>query len=57
MDKYAKRTFISSPKGNGRERLTFAQIYEQSIVLAAWMQARGLGLGSRIAIGGKNSTG
>ncbi|WVR08281.1 hypothetical protein IAU60_005328 [Kwoniella sp. DSM 27419] len=40
-----------------RENVTFAQVLEKSLRLAAWMKGRGLGIGSRVMIGGINCTG
>ncbi|KAK1923795.1 hypothetical protein DB88DRAFT_492483 [Papiliotrema laurentii] len=59
LAKYSSRTFLSSPTDGGRdrERVTFAEVLEKSLTLAAWMRTRGLGKGSRIGIGGMNCTG
>ncbi|WRT69457.1 uncharacterized protein IL334_006443 [Kwoniella shivajii] len=40
-----------------RENVTFGQVLEKSLRLASWMRKRGLGVGSRIMIGGRNCTG
>ncbi|ORX37971.1 hypothetical protein BD324DRAFT_650512 [Kockovaella imperatae] len=56
--KYTSRTFLSSPvEPSGRQEWTFGQVVEESLKLAGWMKSRGLGIGSRIAIGGGNSAG
>lgn len=59
MVKYADRTFISSPSSSGtsRESVTFKQVHERAERLAGWMKEQGLGMGSRVAIGGSNSAG
>ncbi|KAK4688559.1 hypothetical protein P7C73_g1539, partial [Tremellales sp. Uapishka_1] len=50
---YGTRPFIA----DGRNVETFAAIMEKSLTLAVWMRNRGLGMGSRIALGGGNSAG
>nr|XP_018260501.1 long-chain fatty acid CoA ligase [Kwoniella dejecticola CBS 10117]OBR82659.1 long-chain fatty acid CoA ligase [Kwoniella dejecticola CBS 10117] len=47
----------STPDFDPRENVTFGQVLEKSLRLAAWMRKRGLGVGSRIMIGGRNCTG
>jgi hypothetical protein len=42
---------------DGREHVTFRQTIEKALKTAAWMQSIGLGVGSKVAIGGGNSTG
>ena len=58
LAKYANRTFISAPASTStssqRERFTFNQVLDRAELLAAWFQERGLGVGSRVAIGGGN---
>ena len=56
--KYSDRTFLSSPmEPSGRSAYTFKQVMERAEKLGSWMRRRGLGMGSRIAIGGGNSVG
>jgi hypothetical protein len=59
---YPERTFMSSPlplsQGlDAREHVTFRDTLEKAIRVAAWMRSKGLGIGSKVAIGGGNSTG
>jgi hypothetical protein len=59
---YPDRTFMSSPlplsQGvDAREHVTFRDTLEKAIRVAAWMRSKGLGVGSKVAIGGGNSTG
>jgi long-subunit acyl-CoA synthetase (AMP-forming) len=61
FEMYPDRTFISSPlplsQGlDSREHVTFRQTLEQVLRTAAWMRSQGLGVGSKVAIGGGNST-
>ncbi|WVQ89409.1 hypothetical protein IAS59_003167 [Cryptococcus gattii] len=72
LQKYSQRGFISSPlplrepfkssetltgKVNPREHLTFGDVLDRSLKLAAWMRSRGVRVGDRVVIGGKNCTG
>ncbi|WVQ79445.1 hypothetical protein IAT38_001543 [Cryptococcus sp. DSM 104549] len=69
LQKWGERTFLSSPLPipgapaayrwdvDPREHVTYNEVLERSIRLAAWMRARGLGVGSKIVIDGGNSTG
>jgi hypothetical protein len=59
---YPDRIFMSSPlplsQGvDAREHVTFRDTLEKAIRVAAWMRSKGLGIGSKVAIGGGNSTG
>ena len=59
---YPDRIFMSSPlplsQGvDAREHVTFRDTLERAIRIAAWMRSKGLGIGSKVAIGGGNSTG
>jgi len=59
---YPDRIFMSSPlplsQGvDAREHVTFRDTLERAIKIAAWMRGKGLGIGSKVAIGGGNSTG
>jgi len=59
---YPDRVFMSSPlplsQGvDAREHVTFRDTLERAIRIAAWMRSKGLGIGSKVAIGGGNSTG
>jgi hypothetical protein len=59
---YPDRIFMSSPlplsQGvHAREHVTFRDTLEKAIRVAAWMRSKGLGIGSKVAIGGGNSTG
>ena len=59
---YPDRVFMSSPlplsQGvDAREHVTFRDTLERAIKIAAWMRGKGLGIGSKVAIGGGNSTG
>ena len=59
---YPDRTFMSSPlplsQGvDSREHVTFRETLEKAFKIAAWMRSKGLGVGSKVAIGGGNSTG
>ncbi|WWD20097.1 hypothetical protein CI109_104571 [Kwoniella shandongensis] len=40
-----------------RENVTFGEVLQMALRLAAWMRARGLGVGSKVVIGGRNCTG
>jgi len=42
---------------DAREHVTFRDTLEKAIRAAAWMRSKGLGIGSKVAIGGGNSTG
>ncbi|WVQ79443.1 hypothetical protein IAT38_001541 [Cryptococcus sp. DSM 104549] len=46
-----------SPDIDPREHLTFREALTRALRLAAWMRSRGLGVGSRVVIGGGNYTG
>ncbi|RXK37731.1 hypothetical protein M231_04980 [Tremella mesenterica] len=54
MTTYHERIFLSFPSVQGREYLTYGQVMEKSLELAAWMRSRGLGLGSKVGIVGMN---
>jgi hypothetical protein len=59
---YPDRIFMSSPlplsQGiDAREHVTFSDTLEQTIRTAAWLRSKGLGVGSKVAIGGGNCTG
>jgi hypothetical protein len=59
---YPDRIFMSSPLPlshgvDAREHVTFRDTLEKAIRVAAWMRSKGLGIGSKVAIGGGNSTG
>lgn len=59
---YPDRIFISSPlplsQGqDSREHVTFQETLDQALRTAAWMRIQGLGVGSKVAVGGGNSTG
>lgn len=59
---YPDRIFMSSPlplsQGvDAREHVTFRETSEKAIRTAAWMKSQSLGIGSKVAIGGGNSTG
>nr|XP_019043272.1 long-chain fatty acid CoA ligase [Kwoniella bestiolae CBS 10118]OCF22202.1 long-chain fatty acid CoA ligase [Kwoniella bestiolae CBS 10118] len=47
----------SAQTDDSRENVTFGQVLEKSLRLAAWMRKRGLGVGSKVMIGGRNCTG
>ncbi|WVQ66525.1 uncharacterized protein L199_004706 [Kwoniella botswanensis] len=47
----------STQAADPRENVTFSQVLERSLRLAAWMRKRGLGVGSKVMIGGRNCTG
>ncbi|WWC73466.1 uncharacterized protein I206_107436 [Kwoniella pini CBS 10737] len=56
--RYSSETSSSSSLAEDpRENVTFGQVLERSLRLATWMRKRGLGVGSRIMIGGRNCTG
>ncbi|KAK8849472.1 hypothetical protein IAR55_004805 [Kwoniella newhampshirensis] len=40
-----------------RETVTFGEVLQMSLRLAAWMRTRGIGVGSKVVIGGRNCTG
>lgn len=40
-----------------REYFTFGQVHDKAIRLAAWLRENGVQQGSRVAVGGANSTG
>ena len=42
---------------DSREHVTFSETLEKALKIAAWMRSKGLGVGSKVAIGGGNSTG
>ena len=42
---------------DAREHVTFQDTVKKAIRVAAWMRSKGLGIGSKVAIGGGNSTG
>jgi len=42
---------------DSREHVTFRETLEKAFKIAAWMRSKGLGVGSKVAIGGGNSTG
>jgi len=42
---------------DSREHVTFRETLEKALKIAAWMGSKGLGVGSKVAIGGGNSTG
>ncbi|KLT41561.1 acetyl-CoA synthetase-like protein [Cutaneotrichosporon oleaginosum] len=53
------RAFISSPlpppaATEDRETVTFAQMYERTVTMAAWMRAQGVRQGDRVAIAANN---
>lgn len=59
---WADRPFISSPVPEpaayeARERLTFKQIWERSLDIAAWLRTSGIKQGDRVALGGMNTAG
>lgn len=61
LEVYGDRTFVSSPLPlsagpDAREHVTFRQVLEKSLRVAAWMRSKGLGMGSKVAIGGGNCT-
>jgi hypothetical protein len=37
-----------------REEVTYGEVLRKSLVLAAWLRSEGVGMGSRVAIGGAN---
>lgn len=57
--KSAAREFLSSPAADGeendREHITYGDTYKRAVVLAAWLREQGVGVGTRVAIGGLNS--
>ncbi|WWC93048.1 uncharacterized protein L201_008012 [Kwoniella dendrophila CBS 6074] len=48
---------ISVEVEDPRENVTFGQVLEMSLRLATWMRKIGLGIGSKVMIGGRNCTG
>ncbi|OCF37059.1 long-chain fatty acid CoA ligase [Kwoniella heveanensis BCC8398] len=42
---------------DAREVVSYGEVLERSLRLASWMTKRGLGVGSRVMIGGRNCTG
>lgn len=59
---WGPREMISSPlpepsAAGAREHLTYTEVYIRSVELAAWLREQGVGLNTRVAIGGLNSTG
>ncbi|TXT07528.1 hypothetical protein VHUM_03248 [Vanrija humicola] len=56
LGRFAERDLLSSPRGDGRERATYADVRARAVTLAAWLRSRGLRAGARVAIGGLNST-
>ncbi|ORY34955.1 putative long-chain-fatty-acid--CoA ligase [Naematelia encephala] len=65
FEAYSDRVFLSSAvwrtgqesRAAPREHVTFGEVLRRAAELAAWMRIQGLGVGSRIAIGGRNCTG
>lgn len=60
MKEYWDRIMISSPPAdtrdfNARVRVTFGEVWTQSVKLAAWLRAYGCGIGTNVGIGGANS--
>lgn len=56
LDRFADRDLVSSPEGKARETSTYGDVHARAVTLAAWLRGRGLRAGSRVAIGGLNST-
>ncbi|KAL1411738.1 hypothetical protein Q8F55_002704 [Vanrija albida] len=59
LARFADRELVSAPagpSGSRRETATYKQIRARAVDLAAWLRGRGLRAGSRVAIGGLNST-
>lgn len=64
LDKFAQwrdRTMISAPVPEpadfyAREVLTYGQVFDHAVQLAGWLREQGVGLGTRVGIGGLNCT-
>lgn len=54
---YTDRTFLSAPAAgtDKRQYHTFAEIFDQSVALAAWLRAQGVERGDGVGIAGYNS--
>lgn len=62
MPQHASKVFLSSPIADpepfyARETLTHGEAYERALRFAALLRDAGLGVGSRVAVGGTNCTG
>lgn len=58
----AGRVMLNAPRAGGageadREVLTYGEVWERSVRLAGWLRDRGVGAGTRVAIGGRNGAG
>lgn len=55
------KVFLSSPLPppaplEAREHVTYNQVWERTVRMAAWMRAQGIRQGDRVAVAGNNST-
>ncbi|WOO76932.1 3-[(3aS,4S,7aS)-7a-methyl-1,5-dioxo-octahydro-1H-inden-4-yl]propanoyl:CoA ligase [Vanrija pseudolonga] len=60
LEEYADKEFISSPLAppapqTARETVTYGEVHRRAVRLAAWLKGQGVGLGTRVAVGGSNS--
>lgn len=59
---WADRACVSSPVPepsdfDARETLTFKQVYDRAVQVAAYLRGEGVKVHDRVAIGGENSAG
>lgn len=62
LKRFGPRELLVSPlpepaPAHIRERITYEDVYRRSLELAGWLREQGVGFGTRVAIGGGNSTG
>lgn len=62
MTKWSDRVMLSTPRAESlseenREVLTYGEVWERSVRLAAWLRNREVRAGTRVAIGGRNCAG
>jgi len=62
MEEHKGKVMLSSPIPEpadyyAREHVTFDQVHDKSLRLAAWLRENGVRQGGRVVVGGANSTG
>ncbi|WVQ96199.1 hypothetical protein IAU59_003302 [Kwoniella sp. CBS 9459] len=57
VERDAASSCSSATSADTREVVSYGEVLERSLRLALWMKKRGLGVGSRVMIGGRNCTG